>query len=331
MSSLILRQPIYCALSGIKIGSIEVLTTAGTLPYIKHWNEIVCHHPVFSMQYSKLLVFAKDEWNRLSRLEEPGQSDTETLQVAYLALLHQMATIKQDCPGVPPWETVQNTITALFNLAGWKFYLESQRFKFPFLHLAKINTNLCFENIKEYLQACFACRESYETTVTERIEAEKIKAAEEALRHLRDGWIVPTNKKMLWQWVKAHLPEKYQPDAQGWLGTIFLGNEKTIREFDKEDIELAQEIIESSCPAGTGIMPAVRERLKTISGWWESHYEAWEIVEEKDVLLVNGLGIKTDHPGTAPKESDYPTRGQYIQANARWQLQMMKWNKENGQ
>lgn len=330
MSNLIIRQPIFCQYSGIRIGVLEFLTTAGTLPYLTSWNDTVCHHPVFAMQYSRLLKFAKDEWQRLAQLEEPRETETETLRVAYLAILYGMTTIKQDCPGIPPWHIVQNTMAGLFNLAGWKFFLESKRFRFPFLHLSKLNDNLNFENIGNYISACFECKSDYETRVQELVEQEKIRSAEAALQTLRDGWIVPTSKKMLWQWIKAHLPEKYSADAQGWLGTIFLGTDSTIREFEKEDIELACEIIESSCPVGTGIMPAVRERLKKISHAWEQHHEAWEIVEDKPSLFVNGAPILTEHPGEEPKETEHATRGKYLQAHARWQLAMKQWTKENG-
>ena len=328
-----IRQPISCRLSGIQVATLEFITTAGTVPYLKSWNETICYHPVFGMDMHRLMKLAEDEWKRVAALDDADSVDTTVLRVTYLALLHTLGSIIQDTPGLPEYHTVQSTMAGVFNLASWKFFLESHRFSFPKLHICRLNNNLDFENIKDYISLCFDIKKDYETKVSDRVEKEKIAAAEKAMEALRNAWVVPANKKMLFQWVKAHLPEKYQADAQGWLGTLFLGSDSVALEFDREDIELADEIILSSCPAGTGILHAVRARIEHLRKVWTNHFEAWEIMDDDNTaekIFVNGEKLAAPHPGEEPKERNFPKRFQFIQAHARWTLAMNKWNKENG-
>jgi hypothetical protein len=331
--SVIISQPIHCKLSGVRIATLEFLTTAGTVPYLQAWGETICYHPVFGMDMHKVLSLAHAEWKRIAEIDEPESVDSTVLRVCYLALLHSLDSVKQDSPALPPFEIVQSTMPGLFNLAAWKFHLESKRFRFPTLHISEFNKNTDFSNIRDYISLCFDIKEDYETKVSEAVEKEKVLAAERAMQALKNTWIAPTSKKMLFQWVRAHLPEKYHPDAQGWLGTIFLGSDATVLEFTNEDLELAEEIILSSCPPGTGVLFAVRKRLEHLKTVWSQHYEAWEIMDDDDTaqkIFVNGERIATPHPGEEPKEKAFEKRWQFIQAHAKWTIAMGKWNKENG-
>lgn len=332
----IICQKFYCQRSGLQVGTLEFLTTAGTLPYLTLWNDQVCYHPVFSMGTGKLLDFARSEWERLAQRagdEELGDAESNILRVSFLALLHALESVKQESPALPPLKVVQQSIEPLFNLVGWKFFLESKRFSFPTLTIAKRNDNLDFSSIPGYLSACWEVKNDYETKVNEVVEKEKLAAAERAMLALRREWVTPVSKKMLWQWVRAHLPEKYQPDADGWLGTVFLGSDRAILTFDKDELEMAEEIIISSCPAGNSIFKAVRERLAAILEVWEQENEAWEVdlSDRPEALLVNGIKVTVPHPGPEPKLQDFSSRGGYIQAHAKWSVAMAQWKKENPQ
>lgn len=333
-SSIIVSHRLFCQRSGLPIATVEFITTAGTLPYMTLWNDNVVYHPVFSMQPYKLLEFARSEWQRLAGRaadNEITEAESNILRVCFLAMLHNLDSIKQDTPALPPLAVVQSNIEQLFNLAGWKYFLESKRFRFPTLALSKLNANLDFSTISSYLSLCWETKHEYENKVSESVEQEKIKAAEKALAALRSEWVVPVSKKLLFQWVKAHLPAKYHPDAEGWLGTLFLGNDKTILEFEEEDIQLAIEII-YCCPAGSSIFKAVKDRLEHIQQVWSSHYEAWEIDladdEWNDSPIVNGSKIATPHPGPEPKIGSFDSRGSYIRAKAQWDIAMARWNRE---
>lgn len=333
-----LTHNLICKYSGLRVGQLTFSTVAGAVPYLMQWSELVPLHPVFSLNYQKLLDFSKSEWNRLAMRtanDELTDAEEDILRVCYLALLHRLECIKQDVAALPPISTVQATIQQLFALAYWKFHLESQRFRFPTLHISKYNDNADFKYIKDYLDTCFAVKKEYETKVNEVVEVEKLKIAEEALKKLSGEWITPTSKKLLWKWVRANLPEKYQPDAIGWLGTLFLGSNSTILEFDKEDIALAEEIIVSSCPGGNSIMFAVRARLDTIAKVWEQHHESFEIqldeLDERSGTLVNGVQMDIPHPGNAPQQKEFDSKGKYYVAVAKWEVAMAAWKKHGKQ
>jgi hypothetical protein len=305
---------------------------------MEQWKDGVCYHPVFSMSPEKLLVFSRNEWQRLAQRAadgEIGDNEATMLRVCFLALLYSLDSVKQEEASLPPLVVVQSTIEGLFSLAGWKFYLESNRFRFPTLHICSLNDNIDFSNIKDYINLCFSVKEDYETKVNEVVEKEKIAAAERAMVALRNEWITPVSRKMLFQWVRAHLEEKYQADAMGWLSTIFLGSERTIQDFEEEDILLFEEIILSSCPIGSTISKAVRDRVEACKLAWTQHHEAWDIdlsddeweLDEGMKLLVNGNKQEKAHPGDEPKINDFQTRGSYLQAQARWTIAMAQWNK----
>jgi len=340
MADSILRHKIKCHYSGLQIGTMDVLTTAGVLPYISHWDKCIAYHPVFSLSHEKLLRFARSEWDRLAKRTETDQEITDhesnTLCVTYLALLHSLDCIKQDVPALPPITVVQNTIEKLFALAYWKWKLESQRFKFPTLHISKYNTNADFSTMHDYFATCFDVRKAYETNVREAVELEKLKTAEKALLALNNTWVTPASRRTLWAWVRAHLPEKYHPDAEGWLSTLFLGGSNAIVDFDEEDIKLAEEIIVSSCPAGTGVMFAVRKRLDDIKRIWEQHNAAFEIdledFAEGSNLYVNGVKVAAPEPGPEPTLADHGyNKSKYFVAKAKWDIAMAAWKKENPQ
>ena len=324
---MLLRHVLRCELSGLAVGTLEVQTTAGALPYLNHWNKCVVRHPVFSLDDKRLFQFVKGEWERLAALAEDAEiteAESDILRVGYLAVLHTLDCVRQDVPALPSLAMVQTTMKQLFALAYWKYYLESERFSFPTYHISKYNTNIHFENLPEYLELCFEVRHDYEKKRHEAVEAEKIRQAEKLLIALNSTWVTPASKRLLWQWVKAHLPEQYKPDAEGWLSTLFLGASGAIIEFEQEDIQLAEEIIVSSCPTGTGVLKAVRERLAVIRSQWEQHHKAFEIDLEDFAptarLFVNGEKVVAPDPGAEPKQSDFKNLAQFLIAQAQWTI-----------
>lgn len=330
-----IKHRLRCHYSGLPIGTIEVATTAGALPYLSNWNKVVALHPVFSLTNDQLFKFAHSEWKRLaSKVEDETitEDEEEIIRVTHLAMLHTLGCIKQDHPGLASIGTVRATIGRLFALAYWKWKLESEKFAFPVLHVSKTNHNTNLSNLSDYLDVCMEFKEKFEKRRHTLEEQEKLRATEKALEALSGTWIITPNKKILWRWIVAHLDAKYRPDAEGWLSTLFLGGSSAIIEFAKEDIDLAQEIIESSCPVGTGILHAVRERMNIIRTAWKNHHTAFEIdledYAEGANLLVNGIPVAAPDPGPAPKEQDFQKRALYLVAEAKWRIAYAAWKKQ---
>lgn len=324
-----LTYHLCCKFTGLQIGELSYITVAGHMPYLSHWDNMVCLHPIFSLDRNRLLAFARSEWNRLAKASEDGETteaENHLLQVCFLVVLHSLESIHQECPALPPLHIVQNNMPRLFALSYWHYYLNSKRFTFPEFKINKLNATDRFENIHHYLSACFAVKEDYEAGISEVIEAEKVAAADRALKALRNSWIVPVGRKQLWRWVRAHLPERFSADAQGWMSTLFLGNERTILDFDKDEVQLLEEIVLSECPPGTGILKAVRDRIDEIMQVHIDNKEAFTVdFEEYETGPVNTQDLveqsEAEFKRVAPKPEDFATKALYIKANALFYLQ----------
>ena len=324
----VISHNLHCQYSGLYIGKLEMHTVAGHLPYLSHWKEMAARHPVFSLSENKLLAFARGEWNRLAKRaadEQATDQEEAILRVCFLAVLHTLDSIKQECPSLPPMHIVQNNMSRLFALAYWHHYLDSKRFRFPSYKINKANANDRFEGISDYLDLCFEIKQDYEEGVTELQEQEKAAAADRAMKALRNSWIVPVGNKQLYRWVRAHLPTKYEADAQGWMSTLFMGSERTICDFDKDDIKLLHEIILSECPKGNGIMNAVETRLTAIMNIYTDNKEAFSVDFEdfEDDAPLKALRSVSSAPNSmeAPQQKDFPNKVAFMRANALWYLQ----------
>jgi hypothetical protein len=315
------------------VAEIDFITTAGVLPYIEFWNDHVVYHPLFAMETGKLLAFAKSEWERLAGAIRDGEisyNEGKMLCLCFLALLHSLGSIKQEVPALPSLQIAQSHMHQLFQLVSWKHWLDSKKFRFPMLSLSRLNDNLDFASIGNYLTICEDARKDYEDGVSEAVEKERIAQTHRALQALNSTWVSPVSKKLLWQWIRSHLPAAYQADAASWMGTLFLGSKATVLEFEKADLTWMEEVIVSSVPAGTGVLFAVRNRLTEIMNMWESHYEAWEILPEDPAtqVWVNGVQASEPDPGPEPKLESFSTRGAWLQASAKWRLAKARWDKE---
>lgn len=327
MEEFYLKTKLHCTVSGLYIGQLEFLTTAGTAAYLSHWNGLVAKHPVFSMEFSKLLKFTRSEWDRLAQRASEDlleEGDSNILRVTFLALLHSLDCIKQDHPTLPALPVVVTHMKGVLYLASWKFHLESKRFAFPVLHLSKHNSNEQFENLKDYLDVCFAKKEEYETAVRKSEDEEKVRLAERAAAAIASSWVTPVSKKLLWHWVQHHLPEKYQADGMGWMATIFLGGKQAILQYDKDELEMMSEIICGECPAGTGVMYAVRTRLDQIMSIWTAHYEEFTIdladFADGADILINGERRQPPDPGEEPKLTQFKSKADYYVARGTWHV-----------
>lgn len=330
---MMLRHDIYCRFSGIFIGHLDYEAVAGHMPYLSHWKDMQAMHPAFSMPTGKLLAYARGEYNRLMKLSEDGEAtprQNEILQVCWLAVFHSLGSIRQECVALPSIQIVQATLQKLFALAYWHWKLDSQRFSFPEFKVNKANANHKFDNVTYYLDACFDIKKSYESKIEELEEAEKARTAEAALKALRNSWIVPVSKRALWNWVRAHLSVEHSADAEGWMGTIFLGSDRTVLDFDLDEVELMEQFILWDCPAGTGVLAAVRERIKDIKKVITDRKEAFDVdltVFEQQITAVAGT---KEAPKPEPQRKDFPSTGAYLKARATWWLGQTEERKSKG-
>ena len=321
---------LYCQLTGLQIGTLTLTgASAGYVPYIRNWDRLTIRHPIFSLEPARLLAFSRTMWRQHGH-EDASPDNQQTLRVCFLAVLHSLDCIEQEVPALPPLWVVQANFKALFSIAFWKYALESERFRFPTYKINKRNNNSDFKNISAYLDICFAIKEDYASTVRPRDEAAKIAAAEKAEKKLRSSWVAPISNRELWTWVQSQLADtKYVNDSLGWMATIFLAKtDRAITQFDKDEITLFDEIIQSECVSDNGMMFAVRKRIDEIKKIWSDNKEAFEVdFEDFDVdgELTIARSASTNASSTEePKQADYPNKVAYIKAHALWYLQSRK-------
>ena len=322
-----LKHAIYCRLSGIQLAVLEYPATIGHPAYAKSWSESILVHPIFSLPVPKLLAFARGEFTRHGKQAAISDIEATQLQVAFLAILHSFGSIVQTTPAIPPLYIVQNNMQRLFELAYWQNALESKSFAFPQLRIAKRNANTDFLHIADYLDLCEEAKKTWADRLSDIEEEARAAAAERALKQLRNIWISPVTNKQLFDWIRANLPKQYEPDASGWLQTLFLGSEKVILSFEKADIQLMDDIIQTSCPVGTGFMKLCRARLDEILQIYTDNKEAFT-VNFADYEIDGDLAIAEDGEPAAPlallvppNQKDFVSKVAFIQANAQYYLQ----------
>ncbi len=315
--------PLVCGRTGITVGSLTVATVAGHLPMLGQWKETMVLHPVFSLSPGALLKYSRNTWFRFCAFTvDEGADDKITaaqekaLQVAALAILHTLANVRQDVVYLPSWPEVSANWTSLLALGYWKAYLDSERFRFPEIHISKYEQTI---DLHGYLQSCWAVKKNYETRVNEKIEMEKLRAADAALVALRNDLVgaKPTSIRQLWRWYCASVSTRYAADLEGWMHTIFFSKGEEIRAFTMADIDMFETIFLSECPTGSSISHAFSEVLASKRKYLQQHFEAFEIIIPESIIAAKAAG---EISLVEPKLSEYPTKVKWMIAHAKWKL-----------
>lgn len=317
--------PLVCKYSGLTIGSLTVAAVAGYMPMIGQWKNSMVLHPLFSLADTALLHFSRNAWFRFcafntdEALDENLTHKQETiLRVAALAMLHKMANFRQDQPWLPDWAIVTKNWNSLLALSYWKNYLESERFNFPALRVSKLEPEI---DLTGYLTACWQVKKQYETKVNERVEKEKLEAAEKALLVLRADLAgkAPKSAKVLWRWFIANLPSRYASDTEGWMHTIFFGKEDSIltANFTLADIDLFEQIFLAECPTGSSLSHAFLEILKNKRDTLQNRHDTFEILVPESIKNAVQAG---EIPTTEPKLQEFKSKAAWMIAHAKWRL-----------
>ena len=315
--------PLVCKRTGLTVGAINVAAVAGHLPVIGQWKETMVLHPIFSLAPIPLLKFARNTWFRFCNFsplevedEKLTKKQEQMLQICAVAMLHHLTEIRQDISWLPEWQDVSDHWTSLIALSYWKAYLDSQRFRFPSIHISRMEPTV---DLKEYLNLCWTVKKNYETTVNEKIEVAKLKAAEEAMIALRDevAGARPSSNRQLWRWFAAHLPARYKKDLETWMPEIFFAKGEEIRNFTIRDIDLLEEIFLSECPTGSAISHAFSEILAAKRKYLQDHFEAFEIIIPQEIVAAKAAG---EIPVDEPQLKDFPSKAMWMIARAKWKL-----------
>lgn len=318
------QHTIYCQYSGTLLGSLNLITVAGHVPYLAQWKHTQAFHPLFSLESGALLKFAHNAWNNFCNLSPEEATNValtdrqeKILQVTALAILHSIAEVKQDTVWLPTIQETSSCWSSLMQLGHWKNYLESRRFKFPAIRISKFNKGI---DLQAYLQDCWQVKKDYESKVREGVEQEKLRSAEMALVALRNDLVskAPKSKKLLWRWFIAHIPSRYSRDTEGWMWDLFdAETEAEISEFTIADINLFEEIVLCEIPTGSSVSHAFLERLNHKRKILNNRFNTFEILVPDIVEKEKAAG---NIAAEEPKLQDYPSRVKWIIAHAKWKL-----------
>lgn len=313
-----------CRYTDTVIGTVSVLQVAGYQPFITDWKNTQSLHPLFSMTDGALLKFARNTWDYFCSLTPEEAADVELtakqermLQVTALALLHKLTDVEQSMAWLPPINDVYNCWSSLIQLSNWKHWLESQRFSFPTLRISRNNQGI---NLQSYMQDCWGVKKTYESAVREQEEKEKLKSAEAALVGLRDDLVrkTPRSKRLLWRWLVAHMPARYDADMEGWMWTLYDAETyDEVSKFTMADIDMFEEIVLNEVNVDNSVSHAFLQKLAHKRKLLEDKESTYEIVIPRAIELAKAAG---DIPETEPKQADYPTRVKFIVAHAKWRL-----------
>ncbi len=317
------RLPLTCQYSGVSCGSLTLPTVAGYLPLLSQWKQEQVLHPIFSLELVPLLKFAKNTWMRFCSFTPEEAEDEQltalqeqTLQIAALAILHQLTTVRQDIPWLPSIQDVQNNWQSLISLSYWKAFLDSQRFSFPSVRISKLEKGI---DLHSYLLSCWNAKKAYETTIREITEEAQADAAEAAMAAIRDELAGkrPASQKMLWRWFIANIPSRYQADTEGWMQTIFFAKDMTALSFTKADLELYEQIVVSDCPIGSTVSNAFLAVIRSKMAQLVNYTEAFEILTAPELVVQAAAGVIAE---AEPMPADFEKRFQYVIAHAKWRL-----------
>lgn len=317
-------HPLVCQYTGLTLGRIELITVAGHVPFLSQWKNTQVIHPLFSLDLGGLLSFAKNSWNNFCSLSPEEAANAQLterqekiLQVTALAILHNIADVQQTTQWLPTIQEVSSGWSSLIQLAYWKSYLESNRFRFPALRISKFNKGI---ELQPYLQNCWKVKKDYESKVREAVELEKLESAERALVALRNDLVTkaPKSKKLLWRWFLAHIPQRYARDTEGWMWDLFdAETESEIQEFTIADIDLFEEIVLCEVPTGSSVSHAFLERLAHKRKVLTNRFQTFEILVPDMVQREKASGAIGVNE---PKLTEYPSKVAWMVAHAKWRL-----------
>lgn len=330
--------PLHCQRTGIYIGSISTINVAGHSPFLGQWRDSQAFHPVFSLPAGAKLKLARESYLRFCALSADEIANTELvakqeelMQVLLVAILHDMADVKQDSKWMPTFATTVANWKSLISLSYWRLYLESTRFKFPSFRVFPATAD---GDLRGFLEACWERKKDYERGITAAIDREAAAQAAEAERimvRIRDDIAGkrPMAPKLLWRWFEQNMPKRYTKDINGWMSDIFFANEKQLHQLEVtvKDIETFAEMAAAELPTGSSISHAFFEVVNSKHQLLANYYQGYAILDsdwEADFVVdqpttVAGEAVAVE-PQPEPQRHEFDSTAKYLIAKSKWHL-----------
>lgn len=335
-----------CAYTGVPIASFSLIMQAGKLPYLAQWRDSLAIHPLFSLNQRALLSWTRRNWNskfKEAALEHASPIERQQFQIAFVAILHSLGSVRIESPCLPLFETVSANMQRLLELAYWQNYLESKRFRFPTLRVSRANSNTFLGNVSDYLNICESVKKDWESSKDALAEEAQVEAARRAEKSVRSSHVRAVSKRALWNWFLSCLlasnKKRYTlPEWEEWktdAHKLFFATENNQLSYTTDDVDDIIDVAMGECPIGNVISHAFFGELNKIRENIKEHNELFEVdwsatlgagIQRTDEAgNVKSIPAEPSNPGVEPTPGAFFSRLEFLKAQAKWKVQMLQW------
>lgn len=350
-----ITQTILCQRSGIAMGEMTLFLHEGHLAYLQAHSQSIYLHPFYNLSPSVLnskfdagLEEAKDSGYTRNNAAQ------QRLQLLFSAIAFSLDCIKQDDPGLPSWPVTIGSGKRLLSLSKWHYFETSHRLKLPELHLARSNTNDAWQNVRFWLDACYAVKEDWEAKGRKINQDALLNTRTNALRELKSESYRKIDLNKIWRWIEVQFEGEVPPGRiETWSDLFFHGDIEpenwSYRNGVAEDVDDLQEALLEHCDIGNPIMHFIQSRLNAIRSIIRDFYSSFTVVRNLvDRNMLNDDGsVKKEHTGEIemqtqqelalyesyekklaelgglppkPQRASFATIGTFMKAEAQWNI-----------
>lgn len=337
-------KTIYCQVSGVILGRLEVCIFEGHLAYLQTHSDATYMHPFY--QLSNVVLCNKLE-DALRLAQDNGWIVTwreqQRLQLLVSAIMHQLDCISQQGACLPSYQIAVGSAARLLSLARWYFFISSQRLAFPNYKVSKDNDNLQWENYRHWVDAALKIRENWSKKKKEiEIEAKK-KANDEAIREIKSESVFRrVDIRKVWAWMEIQLVLHYNQRQIEYFKELFLNGDVDSHEYILDDVDDLREALLKHCDIGNEIMFFIRKRLSGIAALISDFRSSFTLISgpkgrfQEEQQTPQEVAFFSDFDKQAeqlevmppkPTREAFATLAHFMQAEAKWNILNKRWKK----
>lgn len=365
-----MKHKIVCQITGVQLAILELdgdaLASCSSLAWHTEFKGLVLEHPLFSLSKNNLLRTARIAFRELAKTghKELSPAAEITARVAFVAVLKSMGVMLRreghnNLPYILPHVfTVLAHGQHLLELAYWYANLQSVRFKFPHINIAKINTNTELGDIGAYLSVCTTEKNRYLEEVGNRLRDAMLDdnleiAANRAEAAVRSSHTKRVPKTSLWNWFIAAIGSedakalerlKVDPNELPFFNKMFFASDAALKAFSIDDVDAMEDLLMRYAPLGTTPFYGMRTELQRMKAVIQKSTKSFTV--DWTTLMVGNSGIKApayavDAAGNrkltederaieqlanspAPTRDQFSSNVDYIRAKAKWDVAQFK-------
>lgn len=343
------EKTIYCARSGLPLAKVTALCSQGW-PFLNTMSGQMIH-PLYDLELGVLIHRLKD---RESKAQEVGwmleDSHIKDIAVCMSAIMYRLDAMwmppSSDSfhkiePSLPGTSVVVGSAKRLADLASWYHFATSKRMSFPIYRTSKKNSNLGWENFKDWLDTAWLIRDEWEKGRSESERLSLLKKREEALQTVKGEDIYKRiDFQKVWNWIEIQLAAapQYPAGRRETFKSLFMRGDLSPEDWTTDDVEDLQFAITECCDIGNEITFFINKRLNGIKAGISDFYGSFTLItrvagsvnpEETPEEREKTAQFFSDYDSRAanleelppePKRESFASMAKFIQAQAQWRI-----------